>query len=89
MISDCDVTHCCHMSLFILIRVDRKDIDKIFLAHCPQMAAAPQFVFIVGPDVQTNQQTSVTPSHPGNLSGINSDHVRSLDCILITQLLLR
>lgn len=55
----------CHMSLFILMRVDRKDIDKIFLAHCPQMAVAPQSVFIVGPDVQTNKQTSVTPSHPG------------------------
>ena len=88
MISDCDVTHCCcHMSLFILIRVNHKDIDKIFLAHCPQMAVAPQSMFIVGPGVQTNKQTSVTPSHPGEtLRDKLSDHVKSLNCILITQL---
>ena len=89
MISDCAVTHCCcHMSLFILIRVNHKDIDKIFLAHCPQMAAAaPQSMFIVGPDVQTNKQTSVTPSYPGEtLRDKLSDHVKSLNCILITQL---
>ena len=29
------------------------------------MAASRQLMFIVSPDVQTNKQTSVTPSHPG------------------------
>ena len=79
MISDCDVTHCCHMSLFILIRVNRKDIDKIYRAHRPQMAdlLTPQPMFIVSPDVQTNKQTSVTPFR-GKLSVITGDHVKSL-----------
>ena len=78
MISDCDVTHCCHMSLFILIRVNRKDIDKIYRAHCTQMAArllSPCLLCIA--DVQTNKQTSVTHIR-GKLSVITGDHVKSL-----------
>ena len=78
MISDCDVTHCCHMSLFILIRVNRKDIDKIYRAHRPQMAArllSPCLLCIA--DVQTNKQTSVTHIR-GKLSVITGDHVKSL-----------
>ena len=58
------------------------DLDlslTIWLAHCPQMAASRQPMFIVSPDVQTNKQTSVTPGASGGTGGSDnwSDHVTS------------